>query len=148
MSTIANSKTLTAGAATFTLSGTRKGGEAVRWTYRIDGVEKDGGETIYFAKFLGGADNDSDYYYMGIYLPETGGMRLTKASKVLNTSEAFRAFNWATTLMVAGEEDKIEAAGFRVQWADQCQRCGRTLTVPSSIDARFGPICAEKVLEC
>ena len=27
----------------------------------------------------------------------------------------------------------------------ECQRCGKTLTVPSSIDARLGPECIKKV---
>lgn len=148
MSAITSYQTLTAGLATFTLSGTRKSGGEARWTYQIDRTDREGGDPIYFAKYLGGADNDGDYYYMGVYQPETGGLRLTKASKVLETSEVVRGFNWATRLMVTGQEDQIEAAGFRIQWADKCQRCGRTLTVPSSIDARFGPDCAKKILEC
>lgn len=36
-------------------------------------------------------------------------------------------------------------AGVRLLWADQCQRCGRKLTAPSSIDARLGPDCAGMV---
>ncbi len=73
-------------------------------------------------------------------------MRLTKASKLPVTAEPVRGLRWALSLIHAGMDSEIEAKGFRLQWAAECQRCGRTLTVPSSIDSRLGPTCARKVM--
>lgn len=131
---------LTAGKATFTLEGKGR-----RWTFRIERVESEDRPAIYFAKLLAGADNDNDYVYLGIYDPAHGWVKLTKASKLPESSEPVRALRWYVGLVLNDRENEIEQHGFHIHWATCCQRCGRTLTVPSSIDARLGPECVTKI---
>jgi len=131
---------LTAGKATFILEGKDR-----RWTFRIVKVESDGRPPIYFANLLTGPDNDADYTYLGVYEPAVGWVRLTKASKLPETAEPVRALRWYVGLVVNDREAEVEQHGFRILWSCRCQRCGRPLTVPSSIDARLGPDCAELI---
>lgn len=138
---IATQDILTAGKATFTLEGAGR-----RWTYRIVKVEnEDGREPIYFATLLTGSDNDDNYTYLGVYQPAVGWVKLTKASQHKDNSEVIRALRWVVGLVFNGNEAEIESKGFRLLWSETCQKCGRTLTVPSSIDNRLGPECAKKV---
>jgi len=60
-------------------------------------------------------------------------------------TECVRALRWHFSLVWSGREMEIEQHGFRVHWSNECQRCGKTLTVPSSIDARLGSECNRKV---
>ncbi len=142
---LSTDKTLTAGKATFTLSGLGKSGKEYRWTYRIEKEEREGRkEPFYFVNMLTGPDNNSDYHYIGVYEPQNGFCRTTGKSTMQPNSEPVRALNWFLSFVWSGREQEFAATGWRIQWADRCQRCGRTLTVPSSIDARFGPKCAEQ----
>jgi hypothetical protein len=138
---IATQDILCAGKATFTLCGMDR-----RWTYRIVKVEnEDGREPIFFATLLTGSDNDDNYTYLGVYQPQVGWVKLTKASQYKEDSEVVRALRWVVGLVFNGNETEVENKGFRMVWSSTCQRCGRTLTVPSSVDNRLGPECAKKV---
>lgn len=138
-----NTKTLlTAGKATFTLEGPLKTGGEVRYTYRIDRVEGGKYGTTYYVKVLTGPDNESDYTYLGVYDP-AGGVRLTKASRFAADTRPVAVFRRFAAVVGANEEAKFASAGWTVHWSNRCQRCGRPLTVPASVDSRIGPDCAE-----
>jgi hypothetical protein len=138
---LATQDILTAGKATFTLAGMDR-----RWTFRIVKVENDDNrEPIYFATLLTGSDNEDSYTYLGVYQPQVGWVKLTKASQYKEDSEVVRALRWVVGLIYNNNEAEVESKGFRMVWSSTCQRCGRTLTVPSSVDNRLGPECAKKV---
>lgn len=135
---------LVAGRATFTLEGKTKDGVSRRYTYRIDKVEDEKRPTVYFVKVLTGPDNDNHYSYLGMYDP-AGGVRLTRASKFTATAIPVQLIQRFASVVAKGEESKMTEAGWTLRWSCACQRCGRTLTVPSSIDNRLGPDCAEQL---
>jgi hypothetical protein len=53
-----------------------------------------------------------------------------------------RLINRTLKLVWENESEKIVAAGFNLQHAGKCGRCGRKLTVPQSIETGIGPECA------
>jgi Family of unknown function (DUF6011) len=136
---LSTAEILTAGKATFTLEGKGR-----RFTFRIEKSES-GDWPIYFVSLLTGPDNGGDFTYLGIFDPDIGWMRLTRASKLPVTSEPVRAFRWAIGCVFNLREHELDVHGFTMGWSNRCQRCGGMLTVPSSIDARLGPECARLV---
>jgi hypothetical protein len=125
-------------------------GTPAHWTFKVRGKELDdgSGNRIFFVSLLTGPDNESDYAYLGVLNPETGEVRLTKASKFSETTLAVRLVRRVFARIWAGEQGAIEAAGFRLHHEGRCCRCGRLLTVPSSIESGIGPECAEKMARC
>lgn len=132
--TISDLDVLLSGRAVVTLAGTRKH-EDKRYTFR---VRKFDGKR-WSVGLLTGPDNTASYSYIGVIDPDRT-FRTTAKSRLSPTSESVRAFRWMLSLLV--EDKRPEVRGFRVMWSDRCQRCGRALTVPSSIDRRLGPECA------
>lgn len=132
-------KFITAGAAIFTLQGIRD-----RYTYRVNRAEADEQRPErYFVQLLTGADNLNDYTYIGMLDMSTGTVRLTRASKLTAESAPVKAFNWAISRI--WRESEISPA--RIYHVGRCGRCGRALTVPSSIESGFGPECLGKLGE-
>lgn len=142
---------ITAGKATFTLevapAWAAANGTPSHWTFKVRGKDLDdgSGKKIYFVSLLAGPDNESSYAYLGVLNPETGEVRLTKASKFAETATVVRVLRRALARIWAGEQGAIEAAGFRLHHEGRCCRCGRLLTVPSSIESGIGPECATKI---
>lgn len=128
-----------AGRAIFTVSNPT--GE--RYTFKVSKKEAQPGsrytDPTYFVALLTGSDNESDYTYMGILKPAAGNVILTKASRYTAQSKPYAVVNWAIGLVWRG---KSFPAGYRLQHEGKCGRCGRTLTVPESIDLGIGPDCA------
>jgi hypothetical protein len=69
-------------------------------------------------------------------------VRLTKASRLGDDSTPVRVVRWALGL-IWGEKSVPE--GYAVHHEGRCGRCGRPLTVPSSIETGLGPDCAAKI---
>lgn len=140
---------ITAGRAIFTLEVApdfaRANGTQAHWTFKVRGKELDGGsgKQIFFISLLTGPCNESDYSYLGLLNAETGEVRLTKASKFNEDTLIVRLIRRAFARIWAGEGDAIEATGFHLHHEGRCCRCGRTLTVPSSIESGIGPECAQ-----
>lgn len=129
---------VTAGRATFTLEG-----KAARYTYRVNRSQNDDGRPpVYFASLLTGPDNTADYTYIGLLDPSTGALRLTAKSTYTAETLPVRALRWALPILFAG---RALPAPARLLHIGRCGRCGRALTVPSSIDAGIGPECATKL---
>jgi hypothetical protein len=127
---------LTAGHAIFTVEGMGQ-----HWTYKV--TASDDGK-VYFVALLTGPDNTSDYTYLGIMLPETGIVRLTKASKFTPDTLAVRVIQRVTARLYAGDAEVIESNGWKLHHVGKCGRCGRPLTTPESVESGIGPICAAK----
>jgi len=139
--TVSTTQVLCASNAVFTLEGRGRS-----WTFRIEeGSASNGRPPIYFVQVLTGPDNNNDFTYVGIYEPHNGWVRLSRASKFAEDSEFVRAIRWYVGLVFNDHEDQVEAAGFHIHWSCNCARCGRTLTVASSIDNRLGPECVKLV---
>jgi len=128
-----------AGRAVLTLSSEKTG---ARYTYRVaQARDKETGEpeAKWFVSLLSGPENTSDYTYMGML--DAVGFRVTKASKFAADSTPVRAFNYFWKHVAAGQM----APQVEVRHEGHCGRCGRTLTVPESIDSGIGPECAKKM---
>jgi len=131
-----------AGKAIFTLVSKRTG---TRYTYKVTHKDANGqyGES-WMVSYLTGQDNEGDYTYLGqIHRDAVKGFffHATKASKHMVAALPFTGFNWAFERINAGIDvsEKME-----VWHAGRCGRCGRLLTVPSSIEMGLGPECASK----
>jgi hypothetical protein len=126
---------ITGGHGSFTLvskkSGTRFTYKA-RWvTYPIN--------TLCFIDVLTAPDT---YTYMGLLDTEKKNVRITRGSKVLWSAPSFKALTWVLGAIKRGGNlpDCVEF------WHDgRCCKCGRQLTVPSSIAAGIGPVCASRL---
>lgn len=120
-----------AGNATITLVSTKT---ETRYTYKIRRPTKD---TPHFVSLLTGADNESDYKFMGTIFYETEyrpGWN-SKIGEVAPSSMAWRHF-WKFLI-------KGQISQYMEIWHEgSCGRCGRKLTDPASIADGFGPVCA------
>jgi hypothetical protein len=133
---------LLAGNAHFTVSNPT----GTRFTYRIVKVEPDEGSPYktpaWFASVLTGPDNERHYTYLGMIQPDALVLRLTKGSKRGPDDLAVKVLIWA--LYVVSEGKPIRE-GYAIHHEGKCGRCGRLLTVPSSVILGLGPECAGKV---
>lgn len=103
------------------------------YTYR---VKKAKDSEVWFASLLIGPDNEHSYTYLG--LVDAGlRLRLTAKSKMLPTSVPVRVLEWALRKIATGSE---LPDGYAIHHVG---RCGRTLTVPESIESGIGPECAK-----
>lgn len=120
-----------AGKATFTLVSTKTG---VRYTYR---VRKAKDRELWFVSYLRGANNETDYSYLGIII--AGNFKLTAKSVLPATSQPVVAISWFVARLLTGKGTE----GIEFYHAGHCGRCGRLLTVPESIESGFGPECIQ-----
>jgi hypothetical protein len=85
--------------------------------------------------FLSGSDNDRDYTSFG-HVDDDGTTRIWKRYR--QNTELVEALKVLIGSPTAAREAYAEQSGC-------CSRCGRTLTVPTSLHAGLGPECAKKV---
>src|SRR5271157_4651961 len=124
-----------AGLATVTITSERT---KAHYTYRITQAKDDAGKKkdLWFVGLLSGSDNEADYTYLGII---NGEFKTTAKSRYKDDSVPVRAFRWLWQHIDAGQmPPKTE-----VRHEGHCGRCGRKLTVPSSVDAGIGPECVK-----
>lgn len=122
-----------AGKAIFTLENPAT---ANRFTYK---VKKHDEKDLWFVSLLSGPDNTHDYTYVGTVFAD-GTFHRTKASKIGENTKSFQAINWFFNKVKANPPETVN-----VYHAGRCGRCGKLLTVPSSIENGFGPECLGKV---
>ena len=129
-----------AGNATITLQSLKSG---AHFTYKVRAKQVAGPiradyspDTIYFVSLLRGVDNESDYVYLGML--KDGQFRLTKSSRASLDAPSVKAFRFFWNSNQLHPELVVRHEG-------RCGRCGRTLTVPESIDRGIGPECASKI---
>lgn len=127
-----------AGNATLTVESKKTG---TRFTFRIAFPRDKAGAIDRTAPLmvsvLSGPDNVTDYSYLGfirrgLYLHGT-------KSRISADAPSAIAFAWFFRAMT---QNRLEAA--TVLHHGHCGRCGRVLTVPSSIRSGIGPECAKK----
>ena len=128
---------ITAGRAVFTLQGRES-----RYTFRVSRANPRAPGSALFVSMLTGPDNTADYTYMGMLDEHSGYLRLTHASTYTPESTPVKALRWALPILWQGGSLPAPARLVRI---GKCGRCGRALTVPSSIDAGIGPECATKL---
>ena len=122
-----------AGRARVTLVSLKTG---TRFTFRV--AQKD--ETSpHFVALLSGPDNESSYTFLGTIFEGTT-YRHGRRSSVSESAPSAKAFAWAWSYIVRGEMPP----SCEVYHEGRCGRCGRTLTVPSSLDIGLGPECATR----
>jgi len=113
-----------------------------RFTYQVTRKESEWHgkvNVIYFVKVMTGTDNETSYTYLG-FLREGQGYIHGVKSPISADAPSAKAFSWFMRGLLSqkGEEtfSKIEL------WHEgACGRCGRTLTVPTSIENGIGPEC-------
>ena len=123
-----------AGNATITL---RSKATDARFTYKIRA--KDDG-AIHFVSLLRGADNESDFSYFG-YIRRGVFFHGGHKARVNRDAPSAAGFEWAWKSLV---RDHLPVT-LEIWHEGRCGRCGRKLTVPSSIANGIGPECAERV---
>jgi len=123
---------LNAGRARFTLVSKATGN---RFTYRVRAA-KDG--RIFFVSLMTGPDNERSFTYLGTLTPDGRSYRHGVRSPIAEDAPRARAFAWFhAAAIVRGDLSRVEF------WHEgKCGRCGRTLTVPESIERGIGPECA------
>ena len=134
---------LIGGRAIFTLQGQT----GQRYTFRISKGEEQtsgpyaGRPAAYFVSLLTGPDNTSEYTYVGLLDVATGAVRLTAKSKYKADSMPVRVLGWFLPRIWSGRS--VEPG--QVFHCGRCARCGRLLTVPSSIVSGYGPECSARM---
>lgn len=131
---------LLAGNARITLVSAKTG---TRFTYRVRTAKDKPG--LAFVSVLRGASNEDDYTYLGTIFTHEGDpvstYRHGAKSPIGGEAPSARAFAWAFRML--GAEELPE--GCEVWHEGTCGRCGRALTVPSSIASGIGPECERKL---
>jgi hypothetical protein len=133
-----------AGKAVLTLSSTRSG---AHYTYRINkakGTTEKPAAGLFFVNLLPGPDNTEDFTYLGIVSITRLGpvFKLTAKSRAGLDSPAVRAFQYFTQQVLAGSH---LPEALEVRHEGRCGACGRTLTVPGSLDSGIGPECLSQM---
>lgn len=95
----------------------------------------------YFVGMLTGSDNEHSYSYVGMLDAGSGEVALTRKSKYREDTFSVMLLRRTLARIWANELHVVEAAGFKVHHEGRCGRCGRTLTVPASIESGIGPEC-------
>lgn len=116
-----------------------------RYTYQIRKKDADGpnSKPIWFVSYLRGEDNENSYSYIGYlrYEWKTENLRFKLGKKITQCSTPITAFVWTFNRLFKKEE----TPNLEIWHAGRCGRCGRTLTVPESIQSGFGPECITKL---
>jgi len=128
------------GKSTFTLQSVASG---ERFTYKISASARREGDNrppVFFVSILTGPDNTDNFNFIGTIFERKTFKFSPKAGYKMD-SPSVKAFSWAFSNFVGNVvPDKLEF------WpSSHCARCGRKLTVPTSVHNGFGPECITKV---
>lgn len=110
-----------------------------RFTFRVSKCEDK--DDLFFVSVLAGPDNTHDYSYIGAIFGNT--FKQTRGSKVSPEAQSFKVFSWFHRIVSDKNANLPESVHFYHE--GKCGRCGRRLTVPSSVLSGFGPECIGKV---
>jgi len=129
------------GNATFTVDN----GRGTHYTFKIRQPKKDNprftGPAPHFASLLTGPDNENSYSYLGI-VDNNMTVRLTAKSKMNDDSTPVKVLRWVLSLVATNGS---MPDGYKVHHEGKCGCCGRTLTVPESIERGIGPECWSRI---
>jgi hypothetical protein len=133
-----------AGKAKFTISSAKTD---THFTFKInqkDDPANTGDKTPFFVSVLNGPDNWTNFMYIG-FIPQQGDnqpLRLVAGRKGHPDAPSFKALSWTLRHLTNGNIP----ADLTIQHEGKCCRCGRALTVPTSIASGIGPDCATKMM--
>jgi hypothetical protein len=127
------SRFITAGKATFTIVSKVTGN---RFTYQ---VKQSDNPTLYFVALLNGPDNTSNFAYLGTL--GNGYWKHGAKSKISEDAPSAKGFKWFWANLKQGQLP----ATVEFWHEGRCCKCGRKLTVPSSIESGIGPECASRM---
>lgn len=91
-----------------------------------------------FVSLLTGPENTKNYTYMGLLDMKTGAVTATRNSKISPDALSFKVAVWFLGRIWTGG---AIPEGYNVHHEGRCGRCGRLLTVPTSIENGIGPEC-------
>jgi hypothetical protein len=123
-----------AGHALLTLESRKTGNHH---TYQIN-VCKDNPDLFFVGHLIAGSADDGSFAYLGAVNLKRDRFFLTKASTASPEAPSVQAFFFFMKLKEMHPQLVIHHEG-------RCGRCGRTLTVPESINLGIGPECASKM---
>jgi len=133
------------GKALFTIKNSKTGN---RFTYKVT-IPKDRTPEeadLFFVKLLTGNDNSDSYSYKYIGCIRKGQPQAYfyygRKSNVSENASGVKAFDFVFNKFIAPE---LAHPDLEVWHEGKCCRCGRTLTVPESIESGIGPECARIV---
>jgi hypothetical protein len=97
---------------------------------------------FFFVNHLFGPDNswNGDWAFLGCVAVKPTGTTLFAGRKGKPDAPSFKALAWTLKHLAAGSIPET----LTIQHNDQCGRCGRELTNPTSIAKGIGPTCAGK----
>lgn len=112
-----------------------------RFTFKVSGCKDK--KDLWFVSLLRGADNESDYQYLGTIRGGryTHGVR----SRISDEAPSAKAFAWFYNRLNDPQAAVSMLQHLEVWHEGRCGRCGRKLTVPSSIAQGLGPECAGRM---
>jgi hypothetical protein len=122
-----------AGNATFTLRSKKTGD---RFTYKI---RKPDEAKPWFVSLLTGSNNENDFTFFGTVFAD-GRYTHSGKSRLAYDATGPKAFAW----FLQGIKSGVVPTQLEIWHEGRCGRCGRTLTVPESIELGLGPECATK----
>jgi hypothetical protein len=77
------------------------------------------------------------YQYVGTLI--NGIFKLGKKSKISGDAQSVKVFNYVSRKLKSNELPEF----IEIWHEGKCGRCGRTLTVPTSIESGMGPECSK-----
>ncbi len=113
-----------------------------RFTFQVSVPQGKRGDATapHFVKVLMGSNNDGDYTFLGTVFAD-GNYKHGGKSPISAGAPSERVFQWVWKYVSQGVMPK----DLEVFHEGCCGRCGRTLTVPESIESGFGPECIHLV---
>lgn len=121
-------------------------GKNSRFTFKVklprdrDTGKVDYNSQVLFVGVMTGADNENSFDRLG-YIKRGVYFHGVRGSTIPADAPSAIAFRWAYGNLARG----VMPAGLEVWHEGRCGRCGRTLTVPSSIANGIGPECIKHV---
>ena len=127
-----------AGNATFTVRSKKTG---TRYTFKATRPDTTTeGKRPTWIKLLNGAQNETDYTFLGTVWGETSlTYNHSTKSRVRLDAPSVIALRWVLRALDKGDDKLFDQC--EVWHEGRCGRCGRKLTVPTSIESGFGPEC-------
>lgn len=119
-----------AGNARFTVTSKKSG---KRFTFK---VRRPSDDKPWFVSVLTGPDNEGDYTFFGTIFSDRT-FRHGRRTSISPQAPSAVAFTWLWAHLAKDNlPEQID-----IHHEGRCGRCGRTLTVPASIESGFGPEC-------
>jgi hypothetical protein len=125
-----------AGNCTFTAKNSETGN---RFTYKI---KKHKVNDVWFVSVLGGANNETDYFFFGSINKDGKYSFSEKSAKIGKDAKSVITFNYIFNRLLSNTLSPL----VEIWHEGKCGKCGRKLTVPESVETGLGPECSKRVV--